>query len=52
MKRFKTGVIKPHVIKSGVIADAAWSYEDPVAGAAAISGHVAFYADKVTIEVL
>jgi len=37
-------------VKSGVIAEAAWSYEDPVEGAASIRGHVAFYADKVTIE--
>jgi len=39
-------------IKSGVIADAAWSYEDPLPGAAAIRERVAFYPNKVTIEVL
>lgn len=38
--------------KSTVIVDAAWSYEDPKAGAEAIKGHVAFYADKVTVEEL
>lgn len=30
--------------------DGAWSYEDPVEEVAAIRGHVAFHADRVTIE--
>lgn len=38
--------------KSGVIRDAAWSYEEPVAGAEAIRGHIAFYEEKVTVEEL
>ena len=38
------------IAKSGPIRDAAWSYEDPVPGAEAIRDHLAFYADKVTIE--
>ena len=38
------------IAKSGPIRDAAWSYEDPLPGAEAIKGHLAFYADKVTIE--
>lgn len=36
--------------KSGPIANAAWSYENPKEGLEAISGHLAFYADKVTVE--
>ena len=40
------------VTKSGRIEDAAWSYEDPDPGVSQIAGHVAFYRDKVTIEVL
>jgi uncharacterized protein (DUF427 family) len=36
--------------KSGPILDSAWSYEDPVAGAEAIAGHLAFYPDKATVE--
>ena len=36
--------------KSGPIADAGWSYETPLAPVAAIAGHIAFYADKVTVE--
>ena len=40
------------IAKSGPIADAAWSYEDPLAGAEAIRNHLAFFRDKVTIEVL
>lgn len=36
--------------KSGPIVDAAWSYETPIAGMEAIAGHLAFYADKVTVE--
>ena len=38
------------VAKSRTIPDAAWSYETPIAGAAAISGYLAFYPDKVTVE--
>lgn len=38
--------------KSGVIDDAAWSYEDPKDGVAAIKDHLAFYPDKVTVEQL
>jgi uncharacterized protein (DUF427 family) len=30
--------------------DVAWSYEAPLAGAEAIAGHLAFYADKAEIE--
>ncbi|HET9637615.1 MAG TPA: DUF427 domain-containing protein [Allosphingosinicella sp.] len=33
-------------------ADVAWSYETPLANAAAIAGHLAFYADKAEIETL
>jgi len=33
------------------IPDAAWSYPDPIAGAEAIRGHIAFYeTDEVTVE--
>lgn len=35
---------------SGVIADAAWSYEMPIEGMEEIAGHLAFYPDKVTVE--
>ncbi len=35
---------------SGLIADAAWSYETPKAGMEAIAGHVAFYDTKVDVE--
>ena len=38
------------IAKSGPIADAAWSYEDPIAGMEAIKGHLAFYAHKATVE--
>ncbi len=38
--------------KSGVIADAAWSYETPTAGAEEIAGHIAFYPEKATVEEL
>ncbi len=40
------------VVKSGTIENAAWSYEDPIAGAEAIAGHIAYYADKVTVSVI
>lgn len=35
---------------SGVIPDAAWSYESPKEGCEAIAGHLAFYSDRVTLE--
>jgi len=38
------------IAKSGAIADAAWSYETPHEGLEQIAGHLAFYADKVTVE--
>ncbi len=38
------------VAKSGPIADAAWSYENPKADVAAIAGHIAFYTNKVAVE--
>jgi uncharacterized protein (DUF427 family) len=38
--------------KSGIIPDAAWSYETPLASVADIQGHLAFYGDKVTVEQL
>ncbi len=31
--------------------NAAWSYDDPYIECRALSGHIAFYPDKVTIEV-
>lgn len=37
-------------IKSGTIKDAAWSYEAPKPEVAQIADHLAFYADKVTVE--
>ena len=36
--------------KSVLVPDVAWSYEAPVAGAEAITGHIAFYRDKVAVE--
>ena len=36
--------------KSGTIKDAAWSYETPLEGLSDSAGHLAFYADKVTVE--
>ncbi len=36
--------------KSGVLPDAAWSYETPLNAVADIAGHLAFYGDKVTVE--
>lgn len=36
--------------KSGRIADAGWTYEDPVPGAEAIAGRIAFSHDRVTVE--
>lgn len=41
------------VTKSEVLADAAWSYDAPLADVAAIAGHLAFHAsDKVAVEKL
>ena len=38
-------------VESRTIADAAWSYEEPVEGAARIGNHIAFYANEdVTVE--
>ncbi len=36
--------------KSGPIANAAWSYEDPKEDVAAIKDHLAFYTNKVAVE--
>jgi uncharacterized protein (DUF427 family) len=33
----------------GILENAVWSYEDPKPDVAAIAGHLAFYADRVTI---
>lgn len=38
--------------KSGIIPDAAWSYESPHKPVEAIAGYLAFYGDKVTVEQL
>ncbi len=38
------------IAKSGPIANAAWSYDDPLPGAEAIRGRIAFYPDKATVE--
>jgi uncharacterized protein (DUF427 family) len=38
------------IANSGAIRDAAWSYEDPNAGAEAIRGYLAFDPDKVEVE--
>lgn len=38
------------VTTGGSVPDVAWSYVSPAQGAAALSGHLAFYADKVTLE--
>ena len=40
------------VATSGPLRDAAWSYEEPVEGAEAIAGHIAFYPDKAYVEEL
>ncbi|MEM9757042.1 MAG: DUF427 domain-containing protein [Pseudomonadota bacterium] len=36
----------------GSVEDAAWSYESPVDAVGAIAGHLAFYADRVSVEKL
>ncbi len=38
------------VAKSGLIKDAAWSYESPVKGMEQIEGYLAFYPSKVAVE--
>lgn len=38
------------VAKSGIIADAAWSYETPKEAVAQIAGHIAFYTNAVAVE--
>jgi uncharacterized protein (DUF427 family) len=38
------------VTGGGTLPDAAWSYEAPRDEVARISGHLAFYLDKVTVE--
>lgn len=38
--------------KSGTVPDVAWSYETPLVAMQAITGYLAFYSDKVTIEEL
>ena len=38
--------------KSGPLENAAWSYEAPKDDLQAIAGHLAFYADRVTVEEL
>ncbi len=35
--------------EAGVLENAVWSYETPLAGVAEIAGHLAFYPDKVTL---
>lgn len=37
-------------LPAGDMPDAAWSYETPIPSAAAITGHIAFYTDRVTVE--
>jgi uncharacterized protein (DUF427 family) len=34
----------------GVLTNAVWSYETPIAGCEAIAGHLAFYPDRVTLS--
>lgn len=38
--------------KSELIRDAGWTYEAPLAGAERIAGHIAFYGDRVTLEMV
>jgi len=40
------------VTKSGTLENTAWSYETPHKAVAAIAGHIAFFADRVTVEEL
>jgi len=61
MERSDTTSVCPHKgtatyysiqTKSTLIKDAGWSYETPLEGLTAISGHIAFYGDKVTVELV
>lgn len=61
LDRSETTSVCPHkgqasyfdiAIKSGVIRDAGWSYETPIAGAERIADHIAFYGHKVTLELV
>jgi uncharacterized protein (DUF427 family) len=36
-----------HMEESGIVENAAWSYEEPLEGAARIKGYLAFYASEV-----
>ena len=38
-------------LPTGTVADAAWTYEQPYDAVAEIRGHLAFYPDKVEVEV-
>ena len=38
------------VTPDGTLDNAVWTYEAPIPECAAIAGHLAFYADRVTIE--
>ena len=50
---YKGEAIHFHLIaKSGPIADAAWSYEDPKPELAAIREMIAFYGDRAAVELL
>lgn len=40
------------IAKSGTFADAAWSYENPIADVAEIKNYLAFYTSKVAVEKL
>ena len=40
------------VAKSGPIKNAAWSYDNPIAEVSAIAGHIAFYTNKVAVEMV
>ena len=40
------------IAKSGTFAEAAWSYENPIAAVSEIKEHLAFYTSKVTVEKL
>lgn len=37
------------VTEAGVLNNAVWSYETPIAGMEAIAGHLAFYPDRVQV---
>lgn len=37
--------------EDGVLEDIAWAYPEPLADVAAIRGHVAFYEEKLSVEV-